>query len=88
MRANLGGMEKGGDEGLVPAGGCSVCWVGLWVQILLIQACDVSCLALELSSVRWALRGVASLELIQKQGWSSSTKNTAPVKPCFLCPFL
>ena len=67
MRANLGGgMEKGGDEGLVPAGGC-VCWVGLWVQILLIQACEVSCLALELSSVRWALRGVASLELIQKQ---------------------
>lgn len=31
-------------------------------------ACEVSCLALELSSVRWVPRGVASLELIQKQG--------------------
>ena len=40
---------------------------GVWVQILLIQACDVSCLVLELSSVRWALRGVAALQLIQKK---------------------
>ena len=36
MRGDLGGMEKGGDEGLVPTGGC-VCWAGLWVQILLIH---------------------------------------------------
>ena len=60
-------MEKEVMKGWSQLEAVCVGRAGLWVQIPLIQACDFSCLALELSSVRWALRGVAALQLIQKR---------------------
>ena len=68
MKSDLGvGREKGSDKGLVPTGGCT-CWAGLGFKSCSSMACAVSCLALELSSVKWVHRGMVSLELIQKQG--------------------
>lgn len=66
----LGGMEKEVMKGLGPSWRLCVLG-GAWVQILLIQACDVSCLALELSSVRGPRRR-GFLELIQKQSGAAA----------------